>query len=377
MARNSSNSRLRKIVGWSILILFISIIIFILTLRKPFVRHTGRIPYGWDSKLNKTLHQYISTVPTRHVVILTGGYQSGKTRALEEVQYELLRGDSFVINVDFSTARNTNDIIGLVKTAVFSGLAMLKQPTGAQRRFLVKYLPPQSSEVIYGIHSVYSQLYFVLSSKIDLLHNGTIGWSEFFNSLEEVNQYIPVACLFNSIDNIIVHCPELFNALLNRFALRKDYVDYVPIICELRDTSLRTKFSLFDSSIKIYELDEVFQPEKVFVKSNKIFTVNELKAITSRFGYHGGIFERVFEDLKHGRKLADALDSVSEFVSKDLSKLNISKELALKVCGNQTVIAPSEINEFHPLLVKGYIWMSEDYRFKFAHVGIKDYICNH
>lgn len=371
----TSNKKLTKTIWWSLFILLIIIIIFILTLRKPFVRHTGRIPYGWDSKLNRTLYQYISTVPTRHIVVLTGGYQTGKSRALEEVKYILQRDNSFVIHADFSTARNTNDIIGLIKTAVFTGLAEMNPPIKAQKRFLTKYLPSSNTEVDYGLNPIYSQLYYDLSSKIDLLHDGIIGWSEFFNALEEINPAMQVACLFNSIDNILLYSPKLFDALLSRFALRKDYVDHVPIVCELKDSSLRPKFSLFESSIKIYDVGGVTQPENIFYKKYKIFTQNELKKIVAKFGYHGGIFERIFEDLKHGYHLDEAINSVYDFIKKDIKKLNISDDLRTRVCSNSTVVKPNEIMLYHPLLEKGYIWLKEDSNFNFTHNGIKDLIC--
>ena len=119
MGLNKTKRNLLLALGVFVLVAFIY---YIITMRRTFVRYSGRLPYIWNDDFNLTLRQYINTAPTRNVLVLTGPYQSGKSRALNVMANDLAAARHLVVNCDLSTAKTPEDVISLFKIAIINGL---------------------------------------------------------------------------------------------------------------------------------------------------------------------------------------------------------------------------------------------------------------
>ena len=377
-AQNKSSIKF-KIYGTIFFIL--SVIIAIILLRRKFIRETSQIPYGWDKDLNYTLHDYVKTQPSRNILILTGGYQSGKSRAFEVLAKELKAGSSaLVISADFSTVFSEQDVLGILKIATYEGFSLLRPPSSYYQRLLTDLFPATSYSDDNGLYSAYARAFTALAADLDSMDKGNVGLSRFFNKLEKINEFLPVYIFINSLDNVYLYAPKCFEALFARFQKRTTYTDYVPILCELKDSSLRLLFKADDISVQIIDTTNgVSDPRHNFVSKASIFTDDELKMTMKNFGSHGGMFERVFEDLKLGFSVEDSIDlnqrKIEQLINESLSDL--SPENITFLCNNETTTALSRENvaTYKNLFSKGLITLTEKMTFKFAHIGVRKAVC--
>ena len=378
MNEKKTQNNTQNIVKYGVLVLIVTIVIAIFFRKKEFLRFRGKIPYGWDSSINYTLHDYIKTQPSRSVLLLTGGYQSGKSAAFNLLANELtVSGGAFVISADFSTVQKDLDFLGILKIAVYKGLALLRQPTSYQIKQIEDLFPKTNESDEIGLVPAYGRIFSSLSKDLETL-DGTIGITRFFDKLEKINDIFKVCVFFHSIDNVYRFAPTCFDAIFARFERRASYTDYVPVLCELKDSSLRLKFNLSDLSVQVVEINGITNPKQDFVSKANIFVEDELEEIIDNFGAHGGMIEKVFEDLKLGVTLENAIENSKKALQivlmKELSKINEEKRVVL--CKNESVIDKDDISAYNELLSHGFIYINDELEFKFAHRGVQALICN-
>lgn len=375
--KTQSNNN-KNIVKYGILVLVVTVVIAIFFRKKEFIRFSGKIPYGWDSSINYTLHDYIKTQPSRNVLLLTGGYQSGKSAAFNILANELTSsGGAFVISADFSTVQKDSDFLGILKIAVYKGLSLLRQPTSYQIKQIEELFPKTEESDEIGLIPSYGRIFSALSKDLETLE-GTVGITRFFDKLERINDVFKVCVFFHSIDNVYRFAPTCFDALFARFERRASYTDYVPVLCELKDSSLRLKFNLSDLSVQVVEINGITNPKQDFVTKASVFREEELDEILDNFGPHGGMIEKVFEDLKLGISLENAIESsrraLQSVLMKDLSKISEEKRVAL--CKNESFIDKNDVQTYNGLLSRGFICINDELEIKFAHRGVQALICN-
>ena len=379
--RVEKSSTKRKIYLYGGIFLILSIIIAIILLRKKFIRITGQIPYGWNKDLNYTLHDYIKTQPSRNILILTGGYQSGKSRSFSVLSKELKAGHSaLVIQADFSTVFSEEDVLGILKIATYKGFSLLRAPSNYYQRIFGDLFPQSEYGDDNGLYPSYARAFSALSEDLDSMDKGNVGLSRFFNKLEKINEYLPVYVFINSLDNVYTYAPKYFEALFARFQKRTTYTDYVPIACELKDSSLRLLFKQDDISVRIVDTNGgVSDPKHDFVSKASAFRDDELKEVLKHFGNHGGMIERVFEDLKLGLTVEESIDlnqrKINQLATETISHLH--PENVTFLCNNETtaVLTHDDISTYKALFSKGLISLTERMNFKFAHLGVRKAIC--
>ncbi len=183
---------------------------------------------------------------------------------------------------------------------------------------------------------------------------------------------------FHSIGNVYKNAPTCFDALFACFERRASYTDYVPVLCELKDSSLRLKFNLSDLSVQVVEINGITNPKQDFVTKANVFLEEELEEIIDNFGPHGGMVEKVFEDLKLGTPLENAIENskkaLQSVLMKELAKIKEEKREAL--CKNESIIDKDDISAYSGLLSHGFIYINDELEFKFAHRGVQALICN-
>ena len=379
--KQQQNKKNNKLYVYGGIFLILSIIIAIILLRKDFIREKGQIPYGWNKDLNYTLHDYIKTQPSRNILILTGSYQSGKSRAFEVLSNELKAGSSaLVISADFTTVFSEEDVLGILKIATYKGFSLLRSPSNYYQRLFGDLFPQNVYDDDNGLYPTYARAFSALSKDLDSMDKGNVGFSRFFNKLEKINEILPVYIFINSLDNVYTYAPKYFEILFARFQKRTTYTDFVPIACELKDSSLRLLFKQDDISVRIVDTNGgVSDPKHDFVSKSKVFREEELKEILKNFGNHGGMIERVFEDLKLGLTVEESIDlnqrKINQLSTETISHL--SQENITFLCTNETtaVLTKEDISTFKDLFSKGLISLTERMNFKFAHLGVRKAIC--
>ena len=98
------------------------VIYWIFFRRKPFVRIQGRIPYILPTNLNRTLTEYVKTAPSHYVLVLSGPYQSGKSRAMDIIA-KSLKSNRLIFKVDFESCDTPADVENVVSDAFMRSIS--------------------------------------------------------------------------------------------------------------------------------------------------------------------------------------------------------------------------------------------------------------
>ena len=517
MGLNQTKRNIILAVGIFVLAAFIY---YIITMRRTFVRHQGRIPYVWNDDFNLTIRQYINTAPTRNVLVLTGPYQCGKSRALNVMANDLATTRHFVVNCDFSTAKTPEDVISLFKIGVINGLSAVRpylsssqinraadvfkpqklstkeienekialdeekeritneksltqdlikpsvepQPpkkeksipsSNANSQTLVSPspLPSTSSKdstndknklkssstksdtpsapskndknqhgdsqeteptinptstptstptptatlasetISTSIDTetftekalindpIYSYVFNALSHVLDDSLKRPYSLTKFIDYLESMKNYVRPVLFVHDLDKLKKSSPALYSSFFARLSRRPLYKDFVPVICEIRDSSFRLSTDPISPSIQFTEITPLKDPTRDLVVKSHVFSQIELRKIMNAFGGHGGTIERVFEDLKSGMPIDDSIKKQQEAVEAFLRKeLNGDFPDALyKLCernGTAKITNSTQLRSLLPLFASGHLYLSNGAVVRMAHTGVKNALCS-
>lgn len=386
-------------------------------MRRTFQRHIGRIPYVWNPDFNKTLRQYINTAPTRNVMLITGPYQSGKSRALNIMAKDLAVNRRLVINCDLSTAKTPEDVISLFKIAVINGLSSVypylssnqiskasnifkaekeneiqsdsniqnqpnefTSPTTAQNFTTNSTFSETSIEGTYEKDPFLGLLYVTFSR---ILHNSLkhpYSFSEFFDYLENQKNYLRPVVFIHRLENLQKSSPSLYSSFLSRLSRRPLYNDFVPIVCEIRDSSFRIDSKPIPSYLSFTDLKPLADPTKDLIVKNSVFSQIELRKIMNSFGGHGGSIERVFEDLKMGLSIDESIKKEQQAVEsyiKDLLKGDFPQPL-YEICrlnGTAKIVNTTSLKTLVPLFQSGHLYLNRGSIVQVAHNGVRNALC--
>lgn len=349
--------------------LILAFIYLIITLRKTFVRINGRMPYAWDNNFNRTVHQYLRTQPVRNALVITGPYQSGKSRAIEIITHELRLQNQFVINADFSTAKTIEDIVGILKLSVYKGLSKLRL-SGYQTRMINDHFALNDEDLRgFALDPALARIYITMANEIDEIVNIPTAISSIVDIVDDINPIIKSAVIIESIDNLISISQESFDTLNRRLNLLKSYSTSVPYIFELRDSTNRFLFSDFE----VADLISITDPVRSLYVKNSVFTQAEITKLINAFGGHGGSFERAFEDIKRGITADESIRaqnaSLARFVPEDAL---INRDA---ICGGNVTLESSEAAPFLPMAHSGFLFADRSGFLQFAHPGVRRVIC--
>lgn len=497
------NKTKRNIILTAGIFVLIAFIYYIITMRRTFVRYSERIPYVWNDDFNLTLRQYINTAPTRNVLVLTGPYQSGKSRAMNIMANDLAAARHFVINCDLSTAKTPEDVISLFKIAVINGLISVHpylsstqinraadvfkpqkmtnkekeieeiaineekehatkdtefssskvQPNNEEKaqtlpntaakpnenhisaspspspsqvkeesskdkksQNVLKSSPTSSTtpssqenqgheasihmqnverdqissasietdtntQSISNKDPLYGHVFNALSHVLDVSLRRPYSLTKFIDYLESMKNYIRPVVFVHDLDKFKKASPALYSSFFARLSRRPLYKDFVPVICEVRDSSFRLSTEPISPSILYTEITPLRDPTRDLVVKYRVFSQIELKKIMNAFGGHGGTIDRVYEDIKSGMSIDESIQKQQRAVEAFLRReLNGSfPEPLYEICkrnGTARITNLTQLMSLKPLFASGHLFLSNDAIVKMAHIGVKNALCS-
>ena len=360
------------VVGFAVFILS-AFIYYVITMRRSFVRIDDRIPYVWNRDFNTTLKSYVRTAPSRHVLLLTGPYQCGKSRALEIMGQEVAASGRVPISVDFAPAASAADAIGLIKLGVIKGL------TDAYPRLSTLKLRKAASQFGDRADDAVSTIHRGLSRILDGALERPFEISKFFDCLESLAPSLEPVVFAHAVDHLAVVAPELFDAARARLALRPLYQDVVPVVCEVRDSMFHARAPIADDSVVEFEMGELQDPVFTLVVQTRALSSVELRKIVDRFGAHGGTIERVFEDMKAGILIDDAVEKEWRLVRAYLRDVvsDAQRPVVRAMClGEASGDNDATLDAVATLIHSGHIYLTKNLQLKFAHKGVEEALCH-
>ena len=378
---NSSFNQRNILLSFGVFILS-AFIYYIIAMRRSFERFNGRIPYVWNPDFNRSLRQYISTVPSRNVLVLVGPYQCGKSRALDVMAADLAKSRHLVLNVDLSTARDAADVASLFRIAVINGLAAVHPHLSSSKATKAGEVFSGDEEIERNIDPFFGRVYNAFSRVLNKSINNSYSFTKFFDYLESLKTVLRPVVFIHDFENLQRASPSLYEAALARFSRRPLYEDFVPIVCEVKNSSASMlKERILQPIFQIEEVKELKDPTRELIVLNRALSDIELRKIMAAFGGHGGSIERVFEDLKAGIPIDESIQIQQNAVESYLKILLNGRfpSPLFRLCVSDDSIKlrnSTEISSLMPLLESGFIFLSKDDYARAAHPGVKKALCS-
>ena len=325
--------------GITILIAFIY---YIATRKRTFVRYTGRFPYIISKTLNESLIKYVKTTPSRNVLLLTGPYQSGKSRILQLLAKELIKNGRLVVEIDFSSIETQKEAFNHVLLATTKGLAKIETLNSEKRDLFI------------------SEIKSCLTDSPD-------GLNRYIDVLERYHNSLMPAIFVHSSDQLKSAAPDAWNAVFYRLSRRSLFQDFVPIVCETHYTSYRLNKSYqMPSWIREIDVGSYKHEDAVFISTiqTRALSALELQKIEQSFGGHGGTTERIFESLKRGISIDSAIAienrAIEAFIKRHANKTDCSELSQEKVA---------------PLLSTGHYYITKNKEILPANSAVPRFFC--
>lgn len=370
---------------------------------QTIIRIEGRIPYIWCKKLNQSLKYYVETQPSKNVILLAGGYQTGKSRAMDLLAQKLREDNRMVIRVDASLVDTIEEFLEIFKIQILSAISDVKKRISSGNiKSLGKKLEyaeeeeeeskQQNQADSFG--PTLNKLYSSLTRAIDDTIEGEFSDIEigvFLEIMEKTNDILHPVIFIHSFDKILSlgsksdphFGQKLVNSAKARLSRRNLYSQNVPIILEIHNSLLALNTT--DRDVFRYLITgDLRGAIQELVINSQIFNSYELKKIQSAFGNHGGCLAKMFESLRFGMKIDEAISQYQNEIDQKILYLakNVSNAatLAKQICDANGVI-PLQANTFDPykfsvLFENGYLYLSQNYEIKSAHKGITKALCS-
>ena len=355
---SSSSKKRRNVFLLCGIALVVVVLVYVFFLSRVFVRRNDPLPYIWPNDLNFSLWSYISTRPSRHIDVISGGYKTGKSAALLNLTNELRRKNWLVYNFDFRKVKSQSDAVGFARLAVleaanfFSASAATKSAARASRKV---------NE---------------LAEKLDF--NNTYSIVKFFDEIEEINKEydVDVAVMVMSVDRLRLHAPQIYEAGYGRLANRGKYYDNVPVIVESSDSSFRLNY--FPPFFRVYEVDEIEDPYNVLYTKLHAFTSAELKKIKNAIGFQGGAVDNIFEEVRKAVPIDSAIEKEVERISNKVQSLMTNGTVYQKICDSKEkpiLVNQDELYQVEPLIRKGFLYINGEYKLRTANHAVWKSLC--
>ncbi|KAH0788492.1 hypothetical protein GPJ56_007548 [Histomonas meleagridis] len=348
--QQAQSGKSKKVVIALISLSVLAIVIWFVFFRKTFVRYSGPLPYIMPSSLGSEIETYINTQPSRHVYLLSGPAQTGKTSAIKNLTLKYRANGTLVIALDFSTAETENDIYGLIRMGIIDSFRSY-------------------NESLLG-----SNLYNNLT-RISAKRMSTV--DRFFDTIEQINFTKKPIIFINSLNKFRDLCPHHFKAVADRLSRRSIYHDTVPIIADVGDTLLHMEnIPDFYREIEINEFDSNQVQELINLKA---FTSSELKKIKSQISLQGGPIDSIFERLRMEIPFDTAVQAEVDEINSKVDKIKTPSKALNRICNSKektVYINQKDVNELMDLLKEGILYIREDLRVKVANNAVLQSLCN-
>ena len=360
----------------------------VLLMRRSFVRNDQRLPFFWDRSLNVTLKKYVDILPSRYTMFLTGAYESGKSRTLYVLTDDLMKNERLVLNFDATKFNTTKEFVRHAVVVVKQALINLRPHLQSQR---LKELQTQTK--VKGLQSgldpqllgVYYSFKTAINKIIDEDGNVTsTGVREFFDVLDQYHERLrPV--LFIHGGDLLYHSP-LFQIVMSSLARKNQYQDYIPIVVELRDSSILFDLQQFGDMnlFRVATAGNLNETALDILIRTKSFTSYEIRKISSQIGSHGGPIAHILEDLKFDTKIEKAIENEIRTIETKVNELlpDLSHQrrnrFITKLCksnGDAFIAERDELELYKSLFENGYLYTDELLRTHAANKAVLRAIC--
>lgn len=364
---------------------------YVLFMRRSFVRSNSRIPFMIPPSLNRTLQQYVSTLPSRSTMFVTGAYESGKSQALHALSRKLIEKEQrLVLNLDAKKFSNSTEFVQEIRaelTAAFVDLTHymeynLKKEISTKYPSLNKF-----SKLPLGIDKMLETCYLKLENSANgIISRGgrvsTDGVHEFLSTMQLFYKELRPVIFVHGGDRL--KGSELWEVVEAALSRKNLYNDFVPIVVELDDSSMLNDYEYLNSyeNVRIASSEDFNETASELLIRSRIFTSSELRKINNEFGLHGGSLSHIFEDLKFGLSIDDALEKEKEYIKENVYKnfhLNKKSRFVSKICksnGAAFIDNVMDLADLKPLFEKGYIYTDSNLQTKVANKVVLKAICS-
>ena len=285
---------------------------------RPIDRTDGPIPFVWNWRFNQTIREYLNTQPSRYVLLLTGPYQSGKSRLMDVLSADMVRDGRLVIKFDAGVARNIEDLKKLLTLSIIDGFTAISESLSGNRLRTVAEEGEGEADVNTTIaNREVARIFKTLTYSINNIDKGGISDRHISRIVRILEQMYDVAHPVIFIDNVdriadlgTDSDPEfgqkLLRVLLAKLSRRDLYEHRIPVVCEAKDSSFALRVAE-GNMFRVIEVSELEDPQRTLVVENQVFKASELKLIMQAFGAHAGSIARVYESLRYGVDVEKAI----------------------------------------------------------------------
>ncbi|KAH0791950.1 hypothetical protein GPJ56_004134 [Histomonas meleagridis] len=341
-----------------------------------------------SSTLNTSLKRYVETLPSRNTMFVTGPYESGKSQTLNLLAEDLFTKQRLVLNLDASKFPTEVEFVSHLKTSLLDGLLKLRPYLSAD---ILKSLNPKSMNksisLPLGLDSQLGQTYLRISKSIDQILNkdntiSTYGIYNFFSVLHSFSDTIRPVIFLHSGDTLIN--TSLYHIVSSSLSRKNLYTNFVPTVIELRDSSILNNISHLSSlnTIRISCSQDFNETAFEILIRSKIFSAYELRRVSTRLGAHGGALAHVFEDLKFGINIDEAIEHeenrINEIVNNALTRAVKKSQFVQKLCKSSDGAFAADVADvmsLKKLFEKGLLYTDDKMRTKVANKGVMKALC--
>ncbi|KAH0794508.1 hypothetical protein GPJ56_001533 [Histomonas meleagridis] len=345
----------------------------------------GSIPFIWNRNVNLTVAQYTEARPSPYILLLGGGYQSGKSRLIEVLAQEKIENGRFVIKFDAAEAKSYDDFLSILKLAISNGLSYFKMYGSANSLLRAsEKLDPSSKGSSTNVDNAISRIYSIFSKLIDSIteeHFSTESVQKFFKYLELISENLrPIIFIHNydsikSLNSTLI--PKILDSLSSYLSRRNNYEQTIPVILEIKNSL--SLINLTNSDIfEYFEMPELENTQQHYTVEHQIFTAQQLRKIIGTFGAHAGSLAKAFEDRRFGITIDDSISNQIAKISKIVKAAseglneNSTKMICTKEIWNFDVF---QIDQFRELIEEEMLYITKSLDLKFANKAVRNSLC--
>lgn len=375
----------------SLVLLIGGLVSFYFSRRKEVIdRFEGPIPFVFTAGVNKTVRHYITTKPSRYVLFIGGPAQSGKSRLIDILAQESSENNRLVLKIDAGQANSIEDFMNFLQVSLVRGLTPIRSSIDV-RTIDQEFDEKASINQKESNQIKTAKLYQMLKKSID--DSYSFGFSErsihkFFNLLESVSDKLNPIIFIHNYDRIIDLGTDddpkfglkLIESVCAYLSRRNLYTQNVPIVLELKNSlySLRYKHN---SVFRYFEMEQLSDAVNFLVDYAPVFNLFELKKVIKNFGAHGGSIAKVFECLRYGMKIDEAIDHLQNLIKRGVhSKLEKYPDAYVYVkrfCDSKGVLHignRTEIEHLAPFF-DGYLYLSKNMQIMPSNKAVVTALC--
>lgn len=371
------------------LILVLSVIIYILFLGDDFVRETGRFPFICNPEANHTISRFASSYPPNRILVVSGSYKSGKSRALEELAKKYSEQSQLPVEIRIDRADTFENLVDLLKSSLVRNFMQLSKslPMSKMEEFSQMNWKSRNFNQKHGeLGNGFSGAQLAIENSLDLLlHEQTFveGLNEFVDVLQRINTILPVNVFIHFADNIQNLKSEKgqeFGKIAYEYCLKYFENHYwqhstIRVGLEIRDSRLIEKLKPING-ISVAILSEIVDLPNVMHKFG-IFRREEGKPIYKIVGGQTAALYSAFMEMNYGNSppviAKQFYDADYEAVLKLLT--NTTDTLWYDLC-EEPLPDASNLTLFAELLKLGYLYTDGNHTVYTGSRAVQQAICS-